>query len=179
MAQPGESLDWRSLDRASLDKAYNNAAAVADSAAIVAAWEEESARLRRRYPETLDLAYGPRPRNRIDFLKGAPEAPTLVFLHGGYWQMRSKESFTFVAGGPLSAGFNVALVGYTLAPEASLDEMAAEVHSALDWLAGELPALGVVSGKNLSVGMVGGRPSCGGRDQPPFGSRVPGHQRHL
>ena len=61
--------------------------------------------------------------------------------------MRSKESFTFVAAGPLSAGFNVALVGYTLAPEASLDEMAAEVHSALDWLAGELPALGVVSGR--------------------------------
>ena len=79
--------------------------------------------------------------------------------------MRSKESFTFIAGGPLSAGYNVALVGYTLAPEATLDEMAAEILAALDWLTGELPALGVDSGNiclsgwsagaHLAVGAMG------------------------
>ena len=52
----------------------------------------------------LDLAYGPRPRNRIDFIKcGPPRAPTLVFVHGGYWQMRAKENFAFVATGPLTS----------------------------------------------------------------------------
>jgi acetyl esterase/lipase len=39
----------------------------------------------------IDLRYGPRERNRIDFLKARDKAPTLLFIHGGYWQMRSKE----------------------------------------------------------------------------------------
>ena len=37
---------------------------------------------------------------------------------------------------------NVALVGYTLAPAASMDEIVAEIRSALDWLIAKLPALG-------------------------------------
>jgi arylformamidase len=36
----------------------------------------------------------------------------------------------------------VALIGYTLAPEATLDEIVAEIHSGLDTLAAQLPALG-------------------------------------
>ena len=150
---PRPRLDWRSLDRASLDKAYNNAAAVANSAAMVAAWEHRSALLRQQYGGVFDLCYGPRPRNRIDFLKsGTPAAPTLIFLHGGYWQMRSKDAFTFVASGPLSAGINVALVGYTLAPEVSMDEMVSEIRRALDWLASDLPGLGAVPSKIILSG---------------------------
>ena len=136
-------IDWRSLDRAALADAYNSAAAVANSGAITASWEPRSTPVRQRPGAMLDLAYGPRPRNRIDFIRcGAPRAPTLVFVHGGYWQMRAKEKFTFVATGPLAIGINVALVGYTLAPAASMDEIVAEIRSALDWLAAELPALG-------------------------------------
>ena len=157
MAPQRPRVDWRSLDRASLDKAYNNAAAVTNSAALVAAWERRSAILRQQYSGTLDLSYGPRPRNRIDFLKsGAPAAPTLIFLHGGYWQMRSKEAFTFVASGPLSAGINVALVGYTLAPEISIDEMVAEIRRALDWLVSGLPALGADPSKIFLSGWSAG-----------------------
>src|ERR1700719_4363635 len=127
MTPPRPHLDWRSLDRASLDKAYNSAAAVPNSAAMIAAWDGRSAAVRQQRGAVLDLAYGPRPRNRIDFLKvAAPRAPTLVFVHGGFWQMRSKDSFTFVAAGPLAMGINVALVGYTLAPDASMDDMIAE-----------------------------------------------------
>jgi arylformamidase len=136
-------IDWRSLDRAALGEAYNSAAAVANSGAITASWEPRSASVRQRANAKLDLAYGPRPRNRIDFIAcGTPRAPTLVFVHGGYWQMRAKENFAFVATGPLTIGMNVALVGYTLAPAASMDEIVAEIREALGWLAVKLPALG-------------------------------------
>jgi arylformamidase len=149
--------DWRSLDRAALDAAYNNGAAVTNSATILAAWEQRSAPFRLRADAMLDLAYGPQPRNRIDFIKCAtPHAPTLVFIHGGYWQMRAKESFTFLAQGPLSIGMNVALVGYTLAPAASIDEIVAEIRQALDWLAAQLPALGGDAGKLLVSGWSAG-----------------------
>jgi arylformamidase len=150
-------IDWRSLDRAALDVAYNNGAAVANSGAIVAAWEQRSAALRLRDDAMLDLAYGPKPRNRVDFIKcAAPHAPTLAFIHGGYWQMRAKEGFTFLARGPLSIGMNVALVGYTLAPAASIDEIVAEIRRALDWLAAQLPALGGDAEKLLVSGWSAG-----------------------
>ena len=90
----------------------------------------------------LDLRYGPRERNRIDFIKAADEAPTLLFIHGGYWQTRAKEVFTVFAEGPMAHGINVALIGYTLAPDATLDEIVAEIHAGIDFLAGQLPALG-------------------------------------
>jgi arylformamidase len=98
--------------------------------------------MRARHSGHLDLRYGPRERNRIDFLKAADGGPTLVFIHGGYWQGRAKEVFTLIAEGPMAHGINVALIGYTLAPEATLDEIVAEIHRGIDFLVEQLPALG-------------------------------------
>jgi acetyl esterase/lipase len=98
--------------------------------------------MRAQYPDHLDLRYGPRERNRIDFLKAADTGPTLLFIHGGYWQTRAKETFTVFASGPMAHGINVALIGYTLAPDATLDEIVAEIHHGLDFLAAKLSALG-------------------------------------
>jgi arylformamidase len=112
--------------------------------------------MRAKHPDHLDLRYGPRERNRIDFLKVREGAPTLVFIHGGYWQMRSKEVFTNIAAGPMAHGINVALIGYTLAPEATLDEIVAEIHQGLDFLAGQLPALGGGTGRMVVSGWSAG-----------------------
>ena len=140
------AIDWRALSRDEVDRGLNNGAAVAASADIIAGWEKRSAVLRQRHPQHLDLRYGPRERNRIDFLKAADKAPTLLFIHGGYWQHRAKEVFTVVAEGAMAHGINVALIGYTLAPDATLDEIVAEIHAGIDVLAGQLPALGADSG---------------------------------
>jgi arylformamidase len=140
-------IDWRALDRAELDRGFNNSAAVPGSGALVADWETRGAAVRAAYPETLDLVYGPRPRNRIDFMKAGPGAPILAFIHGGYWQMRAKETFTFISSGPLAHGISIAHIGYTLAPDASLDAIVAEIGAALDWLGAELPRLGGDPGK--------------------------------
>jgi arylformamidase len=41
----------------------------------------------------IDLRYGEGPRQRLDFFAGRrPGAPTLAYIHGGYWQMNDKES---------------------------------------------------------------------------------------
>ena len=122
------------MDRATLDAAYNNQAAVKNSAEIVAGWKERSARVRAKYPDGLDLRYGPAQRNRIDFFEAKKDSPLLVFIHGGYWQMREKETFAFVVPGPLAHGISVALVGYTLAPEKRLDGIVGEIHTAISYL---------------------------------------------
>ena len=136
------ALDWRAMSRHDRDLGLNNAVAVEGSAEMVAGWEQRSAEIRARYPDHIDLRYGPRERNRIDFLKARAKAPTLLFIHGGYWQSRAKEVFTIMAEGPMAHGINVALIGYTLAPDATLDEIVAEIHGGIDYLTGQLPALG-------------------------------------
>jgi acetyl esterase/lipase len=134
---------YRGMNRATLDAAYNNTVAVADSARFVADWDRRSNALAAAFPEHLDLRYGARERNRIDFLRASGEGgPVLAFIHGGYWQMRAKEIFRFVASGPLAHGVNVALIGYTLAPDATLGEIVAEVRDALTWLRSNVERFG-------------------------------------
>jgi arylformamidase len=146
MTTPLDTPDWRKMNQQERDLGLNNGLAVARSAEIVAAWERRSAEMRARHADHLDLRYGPRERNRIDFFKARERGPTLLFIHGGYWQTRAKESFALFAGGPMAHGINVALIGYTLAPDATLDEIVAEIHTGIDYLAGELPALGTDTG---------------------------------
>jgi arylformamidase len=140
------ALDWRKMSRQEVDRGLNNGEAVAGSVDLVAGWEQRSGDLRKRHPGFRELRYGPRERNRIDFLKARDQAPTLLFIHGGYWQTRAKEVFTVFAEGPMAHGINVALIGYTLAPEATLDEIVAEIHAGIDYLTGQLPALGAAAG---------------------------------
>ncbi len=152
-----DRIVWRGMTRAELDAAYNNSVAVAESARHVADWTERSAALRTRHPELLDRAYGPRERNRIDILRsGVTDAPLLVFFHGGYWQRNAKEVFTCMAAGPLAHGIDVALPGYTLAPDASLTEIVAETGEALRWLRQEGPAFGVARGYLIASGWSAG-----------------------
>ncbi|TXM76006.1 alpha/beta hydrolase fold domain-containing protein [Methylobacterium sp. WL12] len=133
-----ETMDWRDLDRADLSRAYDNSGAVADSAAIVAGWRTRSAAFREAQVDALDLAYGQGERQRIDVFRcGRPSAPMLAFLHGGYWQRNDRRGFSCMAEGPLARGLDVALVGYTLAPEARLTDIVAEARAALALLRAE------------------------------------------
>ena len=134
---------YRGMDRQTLDAAYNNSAAVADSDQYLADWLRRSEALRARMPDHLDLVYGDAPRTRLDFFAaGRPAAATLLFFHGGYWQRNAKEGFSFIAEGPLAHGFHVAAAGYTLAPEATMDGIVRDARTALHWLHRHLSALG-------------------------------------
>ena len=125
---------YHGMDQAALDAGYNNSLAVKDSPAILKDFDERSAALRAEYGQRLDLRYGPAERNRIDYFAADKPGPLLVFIHGGYWQMRAKETFSFLAAGPLAHGMHVALVGYTLAPDATLTQIVAEVRAGIAWL---------------------------------------------
>src|SRR5258708_1192669 len=96
---------YRGMDRAQLDAAYNNSAPGPTVDAIRAHWNARSAAVRQNRRGHLDLEYGDTPRQRLDlFLAGNPGAPTLLFIHGGYWQRNDKERFDFLAEGPLARG---------------------------------------------------------------------------
>src|SRR5258708_12341381 len=107
------ALDWRSMSQEARDLGLNNGVAVKGSVEMVGGWEQRSGEMRRRYGDHIDLRYGPRERNRIDFLKARENAPTLLFIHGGYWQARPKEVFTIFSRGPLAPPLNARLSSHT------------------------------------------------------------------
>ena len=136
---------YRGMDRAALDAAYNNTAAVGQAKrnAYVADWTRRSQTIRNAPGARLDLPYGVSPRQRLDvFPCGAPSSPTLIFFHGGYWQMNDKEPYTFLGEGVLSAGFNLAMVEYTLAPSARMDQIVGEARGAVAWVIEHVKEIG-------------------------------------
>jgi arylformamidase len=150
-------MNWGTLSRAEQDAAYDCIAAVPDSMALNAARAEASAAFRAAHAGHLDLRYGPRERNTWDlFPASRPDAPCLVFIHGGYWQRNSKDQFASLIAGPYAIGWSAALPGHTLAPDASLTEIVAEIKAALDWLASNGKAHGIDGPVVLSGWSAGG-----------------------
>jgi arylformamidase len=146
---------YRGMDRAQLDAAYNNLAAVPSFPKLFADWTARSARFRERHHAHLGLAYGERPRETLDlFLAGNSAAPTLAYIHGGYWQMiqQTKEMYSALAAGAVSHGLNVAMVEYTLAPEARMDLIVGEVRQAIGWLQEHLGDYGADPGRIYVAG---------------------------
>lgn len=134
---------WRGMDRAALDAAYNNLEAVPDSAEIIAGWAERSVASRGDARARLDIPYGERPRMKLDYLPAESAGAALfAFIHGGYWQMREKESFAVFADGPRTHGISFVSIGYTLAPEARLRTIVEEIRQALTFLVGHAEDLG-------------------------------------
>ena len=115
------------------DDDYDNRKAFADRDDYYTAWAERSAAFRERVPVEMDIQYGDQPRNRLDIIPGDPDQPTLFHIHGGYWQWNDKEDYTCCAEAAHAAGLNAVLVEHTLAPEATLPEIVAEVRAGLGW----------------------------------------------
>jgi arylformamidase len=139
---------YRGMDRATLDAAYNNSAAVIDSAERLAVWQRRSLAIRSIPGARVDVPYGTGERTRFDYLpSGAPGAPLFVFIHGGYWQRNSKDIFSFVAEGPRAHGIDVAVLGYTLAPTARLSDIVLEIREALSFLNNNVRQFGFCRGR--------------------------------
>ncbi len=136
---------YRGMDRAALDAAYNNGAAVGATRRdqYLADWTARTAALAYSAGARRDLRYGEGERQRLDFFPcGTKGRPTLMFIHGGYWQMSDKENYGCVIAGPLARGINVALIEYTLAPTARMDAIVAELKRGVAWLVAHLGELG-------------------------------------
>jgi arylformamidase len=113
-----------------LEREYNNRGLVPDHLAIFDANARDAAayRVARDGIAEIDVPYGDAPRQRYDlFPVDAPDAPFVLFVHGGYWQAMSKANYSHLAAGPNGRGMTLALAGYTLCPDTTvagiLDEM--------------------------------------------------------
>ncbi|WP_395063402.1 alpha/beta hydrolase [Flavobacterium sp.] len=59
--------------------------------------------------------------------------PVLVFVHGGNWNSGDKKMYGFFGRNFAKKGVTTVIVGYTLSPNASYNEMAIEIAKAVEW----------------------------------------------
>ena len=126
--------DWHQMDQQTLDDSYNNSKAVPESPAMFNAWIERSKVFRAAHPQYLDIPYGSLDREKIDYFSAGSNTPVVIFIHGGFWQMRSKNDFAFLAESYLKEGISVAMVGYPLAPQANMDQIVASSEKAVQFI---------------------------------------------
>lgn len=114
------------------DLAYNSSLAISNSAEITQSWVVKSQAARDHLKGDLNVAYGPGARQCFDYYSAGNDSPIVVFVHGGFWQMRSKDDFLFLVPTLLEHGISVAMLGYTLAPEASMGDIVNDIRMGLD-----------------------------------------------
>ena len=121
--------------RAQIDAEYDVERSVPDFMVYARQYVDGSATARSMLDGRLGLRYGPTLDEYLDvFPASRPNAPILVFLHGGYWRILSARDFSFVASGPVAAGVTVAIVNYSLCPAVTLDEIVRQTRAAIVWL---------------------------------------------
>ena len=140
-----------------LEAEYNNRAAVPDHPVVMARWKADAEAARAAHPP-VEIAYGPGEREVMDLFEAGPEAPVVVFIHGGYWQALDKTWFSWIAPALLSHGVSVAIPSYDLCPNVRLGRIVEQMRAVTTLLrerTGKRPVVtGHSAGGHLSACML-------------------------
>ncbi|CAI2936617.1 alpha/beta hydrolase [Aminobacter niigataensis] len=145
------------------DNAYTNGANIPGGDRWPAAWVEPAQAFRDALASAgrakFDIAYGDKPRNRLDlFLPKAAPTGLVVFVHGGYWMALDKSFWSHLAAGPVANGYAVAMPSYTLCPEIRIagivEEIGAAISKTAEMVDGPLMLTGHSAGGHLASRMV-------------------------
>ncbi|MDP9421522.1 MAG: alpha/beta hydrolase [Pseudomonadota bacterium] len=88
-------------------------------------------------PGTVEHAYGADPKQRLDLVRpaGVTKAPVLLFIHGGGWSIGDKRHAAAPKAKHFTAkGWAFASANYRLVPQATVEQQAADIASAIAWL---------------------------------------------
>jgi acetyl esterase/lipase len=144
-------IDW--------EDAFSNAAYIPNGLAFPAKWQARAKAFRNTANAQLDLQYGEHPRERLDlFVPDTKPKGLCVFIHGGFWIDFDKSSWSDLAGGALAHGWAVVLPSYSLAPQARISEITAQIGRAISYtaerIAGPICLAGHSAGGHLAMRMV-------------------------
>ena len=123
-----QSSEWH-------DRMYNNRALVPDFADHLRFWTGQSQAARESLGGLTDLSYGAGPNETLDiFPASTPNAPVMVFLHGGYWRALDKSDHSFIAPSFTREGVCVVVPNYALCPVVTIPDIVMQMVKALAWV---------------------------------------------
>lgn len=144
------------------DDAFANSKYLVGGKYFPSRWEKKATAFRKKTVarSRLGLPYGPGGRQWFDLFlpEGHPEG-LMIFIHGGYWLACGPRDFSHLADGALARGWACAMPGYTLAPEATIPEMTAEIAAALPVMMAEVAGPVAITGHSAG-GHLTARMAC-------------------
>jgi arylformamidase len=117
-----------------LDLAYDQRAWTPNAAALIAEYRRESDAVREQYkPRT--FKYGPSEAETLDvFGPSVGRVPVHVFIHGGAWQMLTKDDASAPAPTFVDSGGVYVAINFANAPAIRLPDMVEQCRRALRWI---------------------------------------------
>jgi arylformamidase len=144
------------------DRAYANGAFIKGADEYPPRWTRLAGQFRDNVgPRSRrDVPYGPALRQKLDLFlpEGTPKG-LLIFVHGGYWMALGRETWSHLAAGALARGWACAMPSYTLAPDARITDMTAEIARSVTCAADLVPGPVVVTGHSAG-GHLAARMAC-------------------
>lgn len=129
------SIIYKHYDQAALNHQYNNRELVPNYKHYFDWWPELNREVIDQYTFLRDIPYGEGLNERLDIYPAQKKgAPTMVFIHGGYWQMMDRADFRFIAKAFVPHDINTVIIGYPLAPAVSIAGIIQSVRKALTWI---------------------------------------------
>ena len=133
MSGPKVFLDY---DQAALDRAYDQPSWAPNMQDVLARRGAAADAVRARLGEPQRFAYGDTPVEQLDvFATSRPNAPVMVFLHGGAWRGGDARSQAFAAETFVNAGAHLVLPDFATVMDVGLEGMVAQVRGAVAWVA--------------------------------------------
>jgi arylformamidase len=118
-----------------LDAQYNLRMLFPDAASLYEAFcARESEEARENLVHHLDVPFGPTLAEHVDLYPAGDGAPILIYVHGGFWALRTSREFGFVARGPVSEGVATVVTNYALCPTVTIDEVVRQTRAAVAWV---------------------------------------------
>jgi arylformamidase len=129
-------LVWLDMDQQELDDAYDQTVYAPNQPLLAARRKIASESVLQRLPPDR-RAYGPTEIEKLDIYQCAnPNAPVMVFTHGGAWRNGAAKDFAFQAEMYVNAGANLVILDFAQVQEAggNLLPMIEQVRRAIAWV---------------------------------------------
>ncbi|NKC17024.1 MAG: alpha/beta hydrolase fold domain-containing protein [Gammaproteobacteria bacterium] len=152
-----EQKVFREFTQNELDTQYDQSTLVPDIAPYVEQWEELTAQAVADFTVHRDLRYGGEANQRLDLFEAqVPDAPLVVFFHGGAWMRHTKDLFGYPALALIPNGFAFATVEFDLIPDVRAEVQVNHALLAFEWLAGHGEAYGYSADRMFVAGHASG-----------------------
>jgi len=151
----GDSMPvYRDLDQVTLDRLYNPRQHTPNASATIQGYTATSRDVAARFRCLRDLSYGDDPEEKLDLvLPDLPRnAPVLLFLHGGQWQLLSKDDSLFPAPPFTERGVIFAAASFGAVPKVPLETLVERSRRALGWLIANIGRHGGDPGRIVVAG---------------------------
>ena len=126
---------WLDYTQEELDYKYNQRALALDFQVYLDRYDTDSKRARATLACRRDIAFGPSEDENLDiFTTDKPDAPVVVFIHGGAWMRQSKEMVSYPAEAFVAAGAHYVAVNFGLVPAVTLDEQVRQARASIAWV---------------------------------------------